>query len=126
MTRMEHCTMSAAALLAALMLVAAPAIGHGATLNFEADITRTLAGEETRFGGCMAALSVKPLNEGLDCTIGSWVTFDCVGEYVTRSAAMRMYDAAQMAFLTERRVRVYVDDTRKHDGYCLVTRIDVL
>lgn len=126
MTTTKPRTRSVAALLAALMVAAAPSTALGTVLNFEAEITRTLAGEETKFGGCMAALTVKPSSEGLDCNIGSWVTFDCVGEYVTRSAAMRMFDAAQMAFVTERRVRVYIDDSRKHNGYCLVTRIDVL
>ena len=37
-----------------------------------------------------------------------------------------MYDSAQLAFVTGRRVRVWVDDTRKHNGFCFVTRIDVL
>lgn len=118
---MDRWIRSTVVLLAALPLTATATI-----LQFEAQITRTLAAEEPRYGGCMAALSVNPLNEGLDCPASSWVTFDCVGKYVTRSAAMRMFDSAQMAFLTERKVRVHVDDSRKHNGFCLVTRIDVL
>ena len=116
----------AATVLAAIALAVAPPIALAATLNFEAQVTRILAGEDTKFGGCMAALSVRPSSEGLDCNAGSWVTFDCAGEYVSKSAALRMFDAAQMAFLTERKVRVHVDDSRKHNGHCLVTRIDVL
>ena len=74
----------------------------------------------------MALLSVSPATEGLDCNVGAnWVTFDCAGEHLSKSSAMRMFDSAQMAFLTERTVRLTVDDTRKHSGWCLVQRIDV-
>ena len=37
-----------------------------------------------------------------------------------------MFDVAQVAQLTEREVEVIVDDTRKHGGFCLVRRIDLL
>ena len=126
MARTECRMKNVAAMLAALVLAVAPPISLATTLNFEARITRVLAVEGTKFGGCMAALSERPSREGLDCNAGSWVTFHCAGEYVSKSAAMRMFDTAQMAFLTERKVRVHVDDKRKYNGHCLATRIDVL
>ncbi len=39
---------------------------------------------------------------------------------------MRMFDQAQMAFALDRQVRVYVDDSKSHNGFCFVDRIDVL
>jgi len=111
-----------------LALVATPfGVGQATTESIDTSITRTLAAADGAFGGCMAALDVAPSDSGLDCPAGNkWVTFSCSGEHTTRSDALRMYDSAQMAFITGRKVRVWVDDTRKHNGFCFVTRIDVL
>ena len=110
-------------ILAGLLLL--PLAAAATTENFTAKITRTLASEENVFGGCMVLLNKSPVSEGLDC-FSSWVTFSCTGEHLNKSSALRMFDSAQMAFLMDRTVRVYVDDTRKHNRRCLVTRIDVL
>lgn len=112
----------------ALVLVATPmGVGQATTVSIDTRITRTLAAADDAFGGCMAALDVAPSESGLDCPAGDkWVTFSCTGEHAARSHALRMYDSAQLAFITGRRVRVWVDDTRKHNGFCFVTRIDVL
>lgn len=111
-----------------LALVATPmGVGQATTVSMDASITRTLAAADGAFGGCMAALDVAPSESGLDCPAGNkWVTFSCSGEHTTRSDALRMYDSAQLAFITGRKVRIWVDDTRKHNGFCFVTRIDVL
>lgn len=111
----------------ALVLVATPmGVGQATTVSIDTRITRTLVAADA-FGGCMAALDVAPSESGLDCRAGSkWVTFSCTGEHAARSAALRMFDSAQLAFVMERRVRVWVDDTRKHNGFCFVSRIDVL
>ncbi len=110
-----------------LILVAMPMPLTQATIvSIEAKITRTLAAA-SGFGGCMAALDVAPSDSGLDCPVGSkWVTFSCTGEHAAKAEALRMFDSAQLAFVTGRRVRVWVDDTRKHNGHCFVSRIDVL
>ena len=106
-------------------LLTLPLAAAATTAVFDAKITRTLASDETVFGGCMVLLNRSPVSEGLDCN-GSWVTFSCSGEHLSKSSALRMFDSAQMAFLTDRTVRLTVDDTRKHNTRCLVTRIDVL
>jgi hypothetical protein len=96
------------------------------TESIETRITRTLAAADA-FGGCMAALDVPPSDSGLNCPVGGrWVTFSCTGVHATKADALRMFDSAQLAFITGRRVRVWVDDTRKHKGHCFVSRIDVL
>ncbi len=107
-------------------LLVFPLTAAATTLQIDAKITRTLAADETKFGGCMAHLDVSPATEGLDCNSGNWVTFSCSGDHVSKSSALRMFDSAQMAFLMDRTVRVTVDDSRKHDGWCLAERIDVL
>ena len=102
-------------------------LSQATTVSIEARITRTLAAVDDAYGGCMVALDVSPSDSGLDCPVGAkWVTFSCSGEHATKAEALRMYDSAQLAFVTGRRVRVWVDDTRKHSGHCFVSRIDVL
>ena len=109
------------------LLVVAPVAASAMTATFDAKVRRTLASDEEKFGGCMVLLDVSPLEQGLNCNPGNnWVTFSCSGEHVSKSSALRMFDSAQMAFVMDRTVRVTVDDSRKHNGWCLVERIDVL
>ena len=112
----------------ALALMTAPLpLSQATTVSIETGVTRTMASADGRFGGCMAALEVAPSESGLECPVGSkWVTFSCTGEHATKADGLRMFDAAQLAFVTGRRVRVWVDDTRKHNGHCFASRIDVL
>ena len=113
----------AAAALATSVLLTIPA--QATTKQVVAEVRRTLTMSDDRFGGCMVALSVSPSEEGLDCPETKWVTFSCTGTHTSKSNALRMYDSAQLAFVTGRTVRVWVDDTKKHNGHCFVDRIDV-
>lgn len=112
-----------AAALFVSVLMAIPA--QAATEQVVAEVRRTLAVAGDNFGGCMVALSVSPSEEGLDCPTSKWVTFSCTGVHTSKSNALRMYDSALLAFATGRTVRVWVDDSRKHNGHCFVSRIDV-
>ncbi len=98
---------------------------EAATASFDAEVRRTLAVSDDRWGGCMVLLDSSPSDEGLDCPETAWVTFSCDGTYASKSNALRMYDSAQLAFVTGRTVKVWVDDSKKHNGYCFVSRIDV-
>lgn len=119
--------LTAAALTAAAVLAALPA--QALTAEVVGEIRRTLTmadlpDADTRFGGCMVALSVAPADKGLDCQ-SRWITFSCTGVYASRSSALRMYDSAQLAFVAGRTVRLWVDDTKKHNNHCFAFRIDV-
>ena len=111
--------------LAVVLPLALPA--QATTSRVTATITRTLAEANDQFGGCAALLSVAPSSAGLNCA-NSWVTFDCAGKHIAKSSAMRMLDSAQLAFMTGRRVTVWVDDDpeKQQGNMCSVTRIDVL
>ena len=128
---MAKTNMLKCALVALLFALPLSAPGVAETANFSANITRTLVTSETdadgnaKFGGCMAYLDVSPSTQNLNCPGGNWVTFSCSGDHTSRSNAMRMLDSAQLAFVSGRRVRVYVDDTMKHNGWCFAYRIDV-
>ena len=114
-----------AGLLCAALGCLAPG-AQAAEARMSAEVVRTLAAEDGRYGGCMAQLGESIAEAtGLDCP-GRWVTFGCSGELVSKAEARRLYDAAQLAFVSGRRAMVLVDDGRKHDGYCFASRIDVL
>ena len=117
---------SARLLGVALMLLALPAALQAAQARMTTDVVRTLAAEDGAFGGCMAQLQQSVMEAtGLNCS-GNWVTFSCAGEHTSKAAARRLYDSAQLAFVTGRSAMLWVDDERKHNSYCFVSRIDVL
>ena len=122
MTIQRSVSFLAAALAMSVLLATS---SQAATTSFEAEVRKTLSVADDRWGGCMVALSVSPSDEGLDCPETAWVTFSCSGEHASKSSALRMYDSAQLAFVTGRTVKVWVDDSKKHNGYCFVSRIDV-
>jgi len=110
----------------ALSLLLIPSVTfNAATARVDAEITRTLTVSDDRWGGCAVRLSVSPSEEGLNCS-DNWVSFSCTGDHASKSNAARMFDSAQMAFALGREVRVWVDDTKTHNGFCFVNRIDVL
>ena len=120
--------LTVAALTAAVLLPALPAQALTAQVTGEIRRTLTMADlpdASTRFGGCMVALSVSPSDKGLDCQ-SRWITLSCTGVYASKSSALRMYDSAQLAFVAGRTVRVWVDDTKKHNSHCFAFRVDVL
>ena len=125
-TTMGPAKLGAAGLLCAALLGLPFAAAHAAEARMSAGVVRTLASEDGSYGGCMAQLSESIAEAtGLDCP-GRWVSFSCSGEHASKAEAMRLYDAAQLAFVSGRRAMLRVDDARKHGGYCFVPRIDVL
>ena len=120
------------AVVAMLFALPLSAPGVAETANFEARVIRTLVTSETnsdgsaRFGGCMVRLDVSPAAHNLSCPSGTWVTLSCSGDHTSRSNAMRMLDSAQLAFVSGRRLRVYVNDDMTHNNWCFAYRVDVL
>ena len=98
---------------------------HADVVSITTKITRTMVVSDDRWGGCAAQLSVSPVDEGL-ANCGKWVTFSCTGVHTSKSRALVMFDQAQMAFALDRRVRVFVDDSKTHNGICFVNRIELL
>lgn len=98
---------------------------HADVVSMTTRITRTMVLADDRWGGCAAQLSVSPADEGLP-NCGKWVTFSCTGVHTSKSRALVMFDQAQMAFVLDRRVRVFVDDSKAHNGICFVNRIELL
>ena len=97
---------------------------YGATANLTTTVTRLLS-DETLFGGCMAQLADRPDSLGLVCK-KDWVSFSCTGDFASLNVANRNFELAQIASLTDASVRVFFDDTRKHNGYCYAYRIHLI
>ena len=86
---------------------------------------RRLMSDPQLFGQCMAYLTVSPhLNADVSDCKPNWVTFDCSGDFAAKDVANRSYNAAQLALVTNRVVVLTIDNTKKHNGFCWVRRID--
>ena len=111
---------------AVLTLAAIPqaASVNAAVEGITTTVTRTMSLADDRFGGCAVRLNDAPGESGLNCS-SNWVTFSCSGDHASKSNAARNFDSAQMAFALNRRIRVWVDDSKTHNGLCFVERIDV-
>ena len=94
---------------------------YGALANVDTTVTRLIS-DQALFGGCMAQLADRPDSTGLNCK-GERVSFSCTGDFASLSAANRNFELAQIALLTDAPVKVYFDDTKKHNGYCYAYRI---
>lgn len=90
----------------------------------DATIQRTLI-QHGSFGGCMIQLDKSIADAGLSCPTANWVSLDCVGTFSSVAGTQRMFDSTQMAFALDRKVSVQVDDSKTHNGYCTVIRLDI-
>ena len=109
-------------ILALCALTASSTLAYGDILAIrDVRVNRVLVTSDTTMGGCMAQLTV-PVGAG--CT-GYWVAFSCTADFADKDRAYRMFDMAQMAYTLNKRVTVFVDNTKLHNGYCVANRIDV-
>jgi hypothetical protein len=92
-----------------------------------AKVTRILI-QDGAYGGCMAALDqaiATASNVPLNCP-SRWVTFSCDGTYNSKDTAYRKLDFAQKSEVTGHKAIFYIDDLKKHNGYCFAYRVDSL
>jgi len=110
-------------LILSTTLASTAASGATAVLNGKVD--RVMIQNDGGFGGCMAQLSVNPKAVLPACGSG-WVTFSCTGDFTGPVSAYRSVDQAQLALAANKHVLVIIDDSRRHNGYCFASRIDVV
>jgi len=92
-----------------------------AKASIDAKVTRVLMDDE-RYGQCMAQLDVLIASSGLDCP-SNYVTLSCSGDFSTKDIAYHKFENAQMSLALNKRIKVYIDDTKKHNGYCYAYRV---
>ena len=94
------------------------------TAFIKASVRSTLIADQDRWGGCMVYLDQPLSSVGLNCP-SNWVSFSCNGTFTTKDVGYRLFDSAQMAYALKKQVLIQVDDTKKHNGYCYGSRVDV-
>ena len=77
---------------------------------------------ESDYGGCMAKLANPPGSNGLDCP-SQWVSFSCTGDFNSPEVGYKKLETAQLALMTDTRVKLVIDDAKKHYGFCFAHRI---
>ena len=93
----------------------------GAIAQQQTKVFRTLI-DDTLFGQCMILVEAVPAE--LNC--GTWVSASCSGDFNPSNVGWRKLEVAQMAQALRRKVVVHLDDSRKHNGWCFVTRIQLI
>ncbi len=78
------------------------------------------------FGGCMIKMGVKANSTGLNCTNNNYISLSCTGDFNSKDLSYKMLDTAQMALALGNEVNLQIYDTKKHNGYCVASRIDIL
>ena len=91
-----------------------------------ADVTALLV-DDTDFGGWHDNFSNGPEAVLGDCG-GDWVTLDCLAAFPesTKSNASQKFSQGQLALVMGNKVRVYITNDRKANGFCFATRIDII
>ncbi|HEB94600.1 MAG TPA: hypothetical protein ENI94_14330 [Gammaproteobacteria bacterium] len=108
--------------VAGLMVLGAGVASAEMAWISDAKVTTTLS-EAGSYGDCMIYVN-KPISDSLSgCP--SWVTFSCDGTYNSKDAGQRKFESAQLALALGYRVQLFVDNTKKHNGYCYAQRIDI-
>jgi hypothetical protein len=76
------------------------------------------------WGNC----AVKLTKEAGSLSCSKWVTFDCAGLLSgnSKAAGNRKFSQAQLAYVTQKTVRLLVTDDKKINGVCFASRIDLL
>ena len=106
-----------------MFLLFAPVGANAATKQIRTPVYGTLSSNQ--YAGCMLQVKDFAQATGLNCPEGSriWVTLDCNGNWMPRSAADRNFRQGQTALLTGSSVTMLVDDSKKAGGYCLAKQI---
>jgi hypothetical protein len=76
------------------------------------------------YGGCMLFVDKAIADSILNCP-SRWVSLSCDGTFNDRDVAARMYDTGIMAIALDMKLNIFVDDTKKHNSYCVAKRVDL-
>ena len=78
--------------------------------------------DSTAYGKCMIHI---PFASTSGCA-GNWISLDCKGKYVDKGDGDRMLNIALIAQNMGKKVSVRIDSSKKFNGYCVATRLDIL
>lgn len=69
--------------------------------------------------------TVNPADELAGCA-NFWTSLGCAGDFHSKGFAQNMVSTAQLSLVAGNRIGVYIDDTKKYNGYCVAYRIDAV
>lgn len=116
----KHIKASIIALTLGLTVVAQSA--SAANIYRSGDILRVMSNTQF-YGYCMIQLSS---NIGSGCPNEGWVSLDCKDQFSgVPGSGNRQYATALTAYALQKKVSVGIDNTKKHNGYCVAHRIDI-
>ena len=105
-----------------VLLTLVPNITFAAIDVQEGKVEKLLT-DQASFGKCM--INSPGFSPSNNCRAG-WVSLDCDGVFMAKEDSRRMWESAQMAFALGETVKVWINDAKKINGWCLIDRIDVL
>jgi hypothetical protein len=93
-------------------------------------ITNSIATDGKTYGGCIALINFDIKKTAPSCSSGSvaghsYVSFSCTGDLQPEETGLMLFEQAQMAQLMGKEVRFEIDDAKKHNGFCMVTRAEI-
>ena len=120
-------------LIAAIAMASTPFALATQALTQEVTVGAALQ-EHNNYGGCMVRIDPTPSDAMLDgsflnCPAGdSFVSFDCLNKsgQVSKNTAVQMFQTAQLALVTGKKIQLVLDDEVKLDGWCLARRVDLI
>ena len=86
-------------------------------------VNRTLSAAGN-YGDCMVGIN-KQLSDYIANCPNSWITFSCNGTYNSKDVGQRKFESAQLALALDYQIGLYVDNTKKHNGYCYAQRMEI-
>ena len=110
-------------MVAGLMVLGAGGVSAEMAWVKGVKVTQTLS-DAGAYGNCMVFVN-KPLSDVIGNCPSNWVTFSCKGTYNSKDAGQRKFESAQLAMALGYRVSLFVDNTKKHNGFCYARRIDI-
>ena len=112
---------TAAFVLTALVSTIVVGVAWATEAEFNTEVDRLMV-DSANFGGCAARITGSVAANGLACS-GPWVSFSCTGDFNSKSDGSNKFAQAQLAFVTDKQVRIRLDDTKRHNGYCFARNI---
>jgi len=82
---------------------------------------------QTAYSGCLVMLDVPIGDANNQCPANGYFSLDCMGKiYNNAENSKRMFSEALAAMHADKTVRVYIDDTKKVNSYCVaaILRVD--
>ena len=96
-----------------------------------ANVNKLRSYQKDQFGGCVFGLSINVNTGGgnpggITCEKDFLVTADCSGRVRAKADGQRMWETAQIAFVTGKTIDIIVSDDQdlvSADGYCIAKQV---